>query len=72
MKQTKKVRKKKTVIQNHHISYKPEVVVKIYKGEHKILTLIQWYTKKKVSKGFIKSIKHWLALNEDRAEEVVK
>ena len=39
------------VIQNHHISYNPEVKVQVFKGEHQILTLIQ--RRKRFSKGFL-------------------
>jgi len=31
---------KKQVIQNHHISYDPEITVKIYKGEHWAITIL--------------------------------
>lgn len=58
------------IIQEHHLSYNPEVTVKITKGEHNVMTKINWYTKRFVSKGFIKALKHWIALNEDRAEEI--
>ena len=65
---------KKQVVQDHHIIYdeKPgqEVVAPVYKGEHLVLTKLNWYTRKKVSKGLIKSLKVYIALNEDRAEEV--
>jgi len=61
---------KPRITQSHHISYDPEVTVRIYKGEHSILTKIQWYCKKSVSKGFIKALKHFIALNEDKAEEL--
>ena len=62
------------IIQGHHIIYgsekHPEQEVKepVFKGEHLILTRIQWYTKNHVSKGFIKALKVFIALNEDRAE----
>lgn len=62
------------VIQKHHIIYgseKPkqeEVVVRITKGQHYILTLLN--RQKNISPGFIKSIKVWLALNEDKAKEI--
>ena len=60
------------VIQGHHIIYDnkegQEVVVPVFKGEHKICTLMQWYTKGHVSKGFIKALKVFIVLNEDRAE----
>jgi hypothetical protein len=39
------------IIQNHHISYNPEVKVQVFKGEHFILTLIQ--RRKRFSKGFL-------------------
>ena len=54
---------KKPVIQEHHISYEPEKTVLIYKGEHYILTLLQW--RRYMSKGmmqaltqFVKDYKH--------------
>ena len=60
----------------HHIIYpstehpEQEVVVRVRKCEHLVLTRIQWYTKKTVSKGFIKALRIFVALNEDRAKEV--
>jgi len=59
---------RKQVIQQHHICYDPETTVKLYKGEHWIITQLQ--RRKKVSKGFITALKVWLALNEDRAEDL--
>jgi len=44
--------------------------VRIYKGEHSILSKLDWYTRKTVSAGFIKALKVFLALNEDRAERL--
>ena len=43
-------------INRHQISYDPEVVVMVFKGEHKIATLMQWYDKKTCSTGFIQVI----------------
>jgi len=60
------------VVQNHHISYDPEITVRIYKGEHEILGKINMYTKNTVSTGFIKALKTWIALNEDRAWDLEK
>lgn len=67
----------KRVIQLHHIIYshpnhstQKDVIVKIYKGEHSLLSRLDWYTRKSVSAGFIKALKVWLALNEDRAREL--
>jgi hypothetical protein len=58
------------VIQAHHISYDPEVVVKLRKCEHLVLTRLQWYCKKQVSRGLITALKVFIALNEDKAKEV--
>lgn len=59
-----------SVVQNHHISYKPEEIVALYKGEHWILTQMQ--RRKNISKGFITALKVWIALNESKAKEVKK
>jgi len=60
----------KKVVQAHHISYDPEVVVKIYKGEHWVLTQLQ--RRKNVSTGFLQALKVWIALNEEKANELEK
>ncbi len=65
---------KKLIVQKHHIIYESEKhkqkeeVVKIYKGEHWLVT--QMNRRKNISKGFIKHIKVWLALNEEKAKEL--
>ena len=56
------------VIQNHHISYNPEVVVAVFKGEHFILNML--LKRQRISKGFIQHLKIWLAENEPKAEEL--
>ena len=65
---------KKPVINVHHLIYTEkegqEVTVRVRKGEHLCLTRLDWYTRKTVSKGLIKALKVYVALNEDRAEEV--
>lgn len=61
----------KVTIQTHHISYDPEVTVLIFKGEHWILTQLRRRTKN-ISKGFITSLKVWIALNEGKAKELQK
>ena len=64
----------KLIIQQHHIIYpnekhkQKEVVVKIYKGEHWIISQLNRRTN--ISKGFIKQLKVWLALNEEKAKEL--
>ncbi len=58
------------VLQKHHISYEPEVTVLITKGEHQLLGRLDWYTRKFISAGFIKALKVFIALNEDRAVDL--
>ena len=66
----------KRPIQNHHIVYEnerhkqKEIVVPVFKGEHLILTKLQWYCRKKISKGFLKSLKVFIALNEDKGVDI--
>lgn len=57
-----------SVIQNHHISYVPEVIVPIWKGEHFILNML--LKRQRVSKGFIQHLKIWIQDNEPKAEEL--
>ena len=45
-------------------------MVRIYKGEHKIATDMQRFLRKSISRGFVKWLKFWLAVNEDRAVEL--
>ena len=56
---------RKTVKQDHHISYTPNIVVTMYKGEHWIITQI--LRRRRFSKGFIKALKVLIALEEDKA-----
>lgn len=63
---------RKRAIQQHHISYDPEFTVTIYKGEHMLLTKMQWYSKKTVSQGFITALKIFIAENEHRAKPLQK
>lgn len=56
----------KKVIQNHHLSYDPEVCGKLYKGEHYIITLLN--RRKNISQWFIQCLKIWIILNEHNAQ----
>ncbi len=49
----------RNAIQKHHISYEPEIITKIYSGEHFAITMLNRRTKN-VSKGFIECIKVWI------------
>jgi len=59
---------KKTIVQNHHVSYDPEVTVKVYKGEHMILTRLGW--RKKISKAFIDALEQWMTENRSAAVDL--
>jgi len=62
------------VIQTHHLIYENpdhkqrEETVDLFKGEHWAITQLQRRTN--FSKGFIKALKHWILLNEDKAIDV--
>ena len=58
---------KAPIVQAHHITYDPPRIVWVTKGEHKILTLCQWYTKARVSKGFIVALRQFVKDNAGRA-----
>jgi hypothetical protein len=66
MEKKKRKKSRKVIIQDHHVSYTPEVKVKVYKGEHMILTRLSW--RKKISMGFIKALELWI--KEKRLEAV--
>jgi len=54
------------VIQKHHISYDPEIVVKIYKGEHWAITILN-RRNRNMSKGFLRCLKEYIAKHEKEA-----
>jgi len=58
------------VIQKHHISYEPEVTVKIFKGEHRCITLMERYSKRTVSKGFIECLEHFIDTHMDEVVDL--
>jgi len=62
------VKKKKLVIQVHHISYNPEVTVILWKGEHYILTLMG--RRKHISRGFLDALTVYIKENSDKAMEL--
>ena len=69
-------KKSKLITQKHHLIYKnekhkqEEVVGKIYKGEHWILTQLQ--RRRNISKDFLKSFHLWELLNGERAVDLSK
>ena len=52
----------KTVIQEHHVTYDPEWTVMVFKGEHFILSHLQW--RKKFSKGFLIALHDFIRTHE--------
>ena len=66
---------KKQIIQNHHISYgdpetgEPEVKVKIYKGEHWAITILN-RRKKNMSKGFLTCLQKYIDEHIDKAVDL--
>lgn len=61
-------RRHSAVVQVHHISYIPEVTVRIWKGEHFIIHML--LRRKRISKGFIEALRKWLAEHESQAVEL--
>ena len=65
---------KKPVVQGHHLIYavpehgQKDVEVRIYKGEHFLATNLN--RRVNISKGFIKYLRVWLALNEDKGVDL--
>lgn len=61
-------------MQEHHVQYAsldgkiPEIVVKVWKGEHWLLTWMN--RRKRISKGFIFSLKYFIEKQEKYAEEL--
>ena len=61
---------KKQVIQEHHISYaNPEITVKLYKGEHWAITVLN-RRKKNMSKGFLRCLQEYIKEHEEKAVEL--
>jgi hypothetical protein len=61
-------KKKRQVIQRHHISYDPEITVALTRGEHWAVTQLNRH--KRPSRGFITCLKVFIALHEGDAKEV--
>ena len=62
---------KKQIINIHHISYEPEVTVKLYKGEHWAITVLE-RRKKNMSVGFLRCLKAYIAKHEKHAVDLDK
>lgn len=60
---------KKQQIQKHHLSYNPEVIVNVYKGEHWAITILKRRSKN-MSKGFLRCLKEYIKEHEEDAVEL--
>ncbi len=56
------------IIQRHHISYKPEVVTYLFRGEHWLITQLNRH--KNVSKGLIECLKLFVGIHEEFANDL--
>ena len=61
-------RRYSTVIQSHHISYDPEVTVRVFKGEHYVLTLLG--RRKRISAGLLAALEDFAQSNWLKAENL--
>jgi len=61
------VKKYGRTINTHHISYDPEITVKIFSGEHELITKMYRYSTKTVSKGFLRCLRRFIKENKDKA-----
>ena len=69
----RKKRRRKTnrpVIQEHHITYTPPRTVIVYRGEHFVLSQLQW--RKRVSKGLLEALEQFIIDNKEEAFELKK
>ena len=69
----RKKRRRKTnrsVVQVHHITYLPLRTVVVWRGEHFILTQLQW--RKRFSKGFIEALEQFIIDKKNDAFELKK
>jgi hypothetical protein len=68
--------KKPRVIQGHHAIYsspehpEQEWVNQVYSGEHELLGKMALYSRKTVSRGFLKCLLFFVLRNEDRATDL--
>ena len=59
----------RNAIQEHHISYNPEITVKIYSGEHWAITQINRRSKN-MSIGFLKCLQEYIDTHKDMAVDL--
>lgn len=62
------MRRKKNVVQPHHICYDPPIVHNMFQGEHWLIAHLN--RRKAISKGFIRTLRIWIIMNEESAIEL--
>ncbi len=65
---TKQARKRGQCIQTHHLSYEPEITVKVFRKEHWVFTMLDRFNP--ISEGLIKGLRYWVKENKDRAIKI--
>jgi hypothetical protein len=68
MRKKRRKRSKHSIVQTHHITYNPEVVAAIFKGEHWLLT---WMSRRKrISSGFLACLQIFIDEHKAIAEKL--
>lgn len=60
--------KRGNIINRHHLSYKPEIIVRVFRKEHWIFTYLDRCNP--ISKGLIRGLRYWIKKNKDRAIKI--
>lgn len=68
MKQKKHKKPSTYVVQPHHITYDPEWIVPVFKGEH--FSITKMLRRKRVSQGFLTALDDYIKKHENVAEAV--
>ncbi len=58
------------IVHSHHVSYDPEIIVKCFAGEHQVLGLMERYSKRTVSKGFLRCLRRFIKENRHKAVDL--
>jgi hypothetical protein len=61
-------KRRRSAICVHHITYNPPWTVKVWTGEHWILTHLQW--RKRFSKGFFIALENFIIQNKSKGVEL--
>ena len=64
----KKIIKKTGLPQNHHLSYDPEIIVRVFRKEHWVFTMLDRFNP--ISEGLIKGLRYWVRKNKNRAIKI--